>query len=96
MIDLPESRLSCDKCGGAFKLICKKLIHRELIIIPQPERILEYYRCTYACGKCEKDIGFSHIITTKTLRLLMKHSLTSPSAVADIMTKKYVDGAPLA
>ena len=26
---------------------------------------------------------------------LMKHSLASPSSVAEVMTKKYVDGAPL-
>ena len=96
VIDLPESRLSCDKCGGTFKLIGKKLIRRELIIIPQSEKILEYYSCTYACDKCEKDTGFAHIITTKTPPPLMKHSLASPSTVADVMTKKYVDGVPLA
>ena len=56
VIDLPESRLSCYKCGGTFKLIGKKLSRRELIIIPQSEKILEYYSCTYACDKCEKDI----------------------------------------
>ena len=77
VIDLPESRLSCDKCGGTFKLIGKKLIRRELIIIPQSEKILEYYSCTYACDKCEKDTGFAHIITTKTPPPLMKHSLAS-------------------
>ena len=73
VIDLPESRLTCDKCGGTFKLIGKKLIRRELIIIPQSEKILEYYSCTYACDKCEKDTGFAHIITTKTPPPLMKH-----------------------
>ena len=96
VIDLPESRLVCDKCGGTFKLIGKKLVRRELIIIPQSEKILEYYSCTYACDKCEKDTGFAHIITTKTPPPLMKHSLASPSTVADVMTKKYVDGVPLA
>lgn len=96
IIDLPESRLTCDKCGGTFKLIGKKLVRRELIIIPQSEKILEYYSCTYACDKCEKDTGFAHIITTRTPPPLMKYSLASPSTVADVMTKKYVDGVPLA
>ena len=59
IIDLPESRRTCDKCGGTFKLIGKKLVRRELIIIPQSEKILEYYSCTYACDKCEKDTGFA-------------------------------------
>lgn len=96
VIDLPESRLVCDKCGGTLKLIGKKLVRRELIMIPQSEKILEYYSCTYACDKCEKDTGFAHILTTKTPPSLMKHSLASPSTVADVMTKKYVDGVPLA
>lgn len=90
-IDFSESRLTCDKCGGTFKLI-----RRELIIIPQTETILEYYRCTYACDKCEKDTGYAHIITTKTPSPLMKHSLASPSSGVDIMAKKYADGLPLA
>ena len=96
VIDLPESRLSCDKCGGTFKLIGKKLVRRELIIIPRSEKILEYYSCTYACDKCEKDTVFAHVLTTKTPPPLMKHSLASPSTVADVMTKKYVEGGPLA
>ena len=96
VFELQESQLTCDKCGGTFKLIGKKLIRRELVIIPQQEKILEYYSCTYACDKCEKDTGFAHILTTKTPPPLMKHSLASPSTVADVMTKKYVDGIPLA
>lgn len=96
MIDLPESKLTCDKCGGTFRLIGKKLIRREMIIIPQQEKILECYSCTYACDKCEKDTGFAHIISTRTPPPLMKHSLASASTVADVMTKKYVDGVSLA
>ena len=96
VFELQESQLTCDKCGGTFKLIGKKLIRRELVIIPQQEKILEYYSCTYACDKCDKDTGLAHILTTKTPPPLMKHSLASPSTVADVMTKKYVDGIPLA
>ena len=96
VFELQESQLACDKCGGTFKLIGKKLVRRELVIIPQQEKILEYYSCTYACDKCEKDTGYAHILTTKTPPPLMKHSLASPSTVADVMTKKYVDGIPLA
>ena len=96
ILELPESRLSCSKCGGTFRLIGKKLVRRELIIIPQEEKVLEYYSCTYFCDKCEKDTGYAHILTTQAPPALMKHSLASPSTVADVMTKKYVDGLPLA
>ena len=96
ILQLPESKLNCSKCGGTFRLIGKKLVRRELIIIPQQEKILEYYSCTYACDKCEKDTGFAHILTTQAPAALMKHSLASPSTVADVIIKKYVDGLPLA
>ena len=96
VLQLPESKLNCNKCGGTFRLIGKKLVRRELIIIPQEEKILEYYSCTYACDNCEKDTGYAHILTTQAPPALMKHSLASPSTVADVMTKKYVDGLPLA
>ena len=96
ILSLPEEKLHCNKCGGTFKLIGKKLVRRELVVIPQSEKVLEYYSCTYACDKCEKDTGCAHIMTTNTPPALMKHSLASPSTVADVMTKKYVDGVPLA
>ena len=96
VFSLPESQCTCGKCGGRFHQIGKKLVRREMIIIPQVEKILEYYSCTYACDKCEKETGYAHIISTKTPPPLMKHSLASPSTVADVITKKYVDGLPLA
>ena len=54
------------------------------------------YTVTYACKKCEQDTGYAHMISTKAPTPLMKHSLASPSTVADVMTKKYADGLPLA
>ena len=51
---------------------------------------------TYACSECEKKTGYATIVQVKPPRPLMKHSLASPSTVADIMTQKYVDGIPLA
>ena len=44
----------------------------------------------------EKDTGFAHIKSLQAPAPLMKHSLASASSVANIMTKKYVDGLPLA
>ena len=34
IFDLPEAQRTCGKCGGTFKLIGKKLIRRELVVIP--------------------------------------------------------------
>ena len=96
LLKLPESQLVCDKCGGTFKPIGKKFIRREMLVIPRQVKILAYYTVTYACDRCEKDTGFAHIKSVQAPAPLMKHSLASASSVADIMTKKYVDGLPLA
>ena len=96
LMELPEDQLICDKCGGTFKPIGKKFVRQELQVIPRQVKILKYYTVTYACDRCEKDTGFAHIVSVKPPVPLMKHSLASASSVADIMTKKYVDGLPLA
>ena len=96
LLTLPESQLICGMCGGTFKPIGKKFVRREIRVIPRQVKILEYYTVTYACDKCEKDTGYAHIISVQAPVPLMKHSLASASSVADIMTKKYVDGLPLA
>lgn len=95
LLKLPESQLACN-CGGTFQPIGKKFVRREMIIIPRQVKILEYYTITYACKKCEQDTGYAHMISAKAPAPLMKHSLASPSTVADVMTKKYADGLPLA
>ena len=77
-------------------MIGKKFVRREMIMIPQSVRMLEYYTCTYACDRCEKETGSATIFSTQAPPPLMKHSLASPSTVADVMAKKYVDGLPLA
>ena len=88
VLQLPDSKLNCNKCSAMFRLIGKKLVRRELIIIPQEEKILEYYSCTYACDRCEKNTGFAHILTTQAPAALMKHSLASPSTVADVTLQR--------
>ena len=82
--------------AGRCFTIGKKFVRREMIMIPQSVRILEYYTCTYACDRCEKETGSATIFSTQAPPPLMKYSLASPSTVADVMTKKYVDGLPLA
>ena len=96
VLSLPEDELKCRRCGGQFVLIGKKVVRREMILIPQQKYIVEYITCTYACHNCEKKTGYSNIVETVAPPPLMKHSLASPSTVADVMTRKYVDGLPLA
>lgn len=96
LLELTGDQLICEKCGGTFRLIGKKYVKSEIIYIPASVKVLKYYTCTYACDRCEKETGFAHIVGTEAPPSLMKHSLASPSSVAEVMTKKYVDGVPLA
>ena len=96
LITQPEDQLLCDKCGGKLVMIGKKLISQQIEMIPRRCQLLKYYSCIYACKSCEKETGYAHIVSTVTPPALMKHSLASASSVADVMTRKYVDGLPLA
>ena len=96
LLELPADQRICGKCGGMFKPIGKKFVRHELQVIPRQVKLLAYYTVTYACDHCEKDTGFAHIANVKPPVPLMKHSLASPSSVADVMAKKYADGLPLA
>lgn len=73
-------------------MVCirKKFLYEELKIIH-----VKYYANTYACKHCEKQTGFGHLVSVKAPARLLKHSLASPSTVADVMTQKYVNGIPL-
>ena len=95
VLDLAEDQRSCSTCGHPLKRIGKKYLYEELEIIPRQVRVIKYYSATYACENCEKESGYAHIYSIKAPPRLMKHSLASPSTVADVMTRKYVDGLPL-
>lgn len=96
ILDLPESEAVCNVCGKQLKLMGKKFIRQLLRMIPRQVSLLKYYTCTYVCPSCEGENGESYITTTVAPPPLMKHSLASPSTVADVMVQKYVDGLPLA
>ena len=93
--ELSEDQLHCTKCNGTLRLIGKELVRREMIIIPAQTKLLNYISCSYACDCCEKETGYASIYKAQTPPPLMKRSMASPSSVADVMTKKYVEGLPL-
>lgn len=95
LYEIPEKDRICGECGAALKMIGKKFIRRELEIIPRQVNAVEYYTATYACEECEKKTGYAGIYSMEAPVPLIKHSLASPSSVANVMTMKYVDGVPL-
>lgn len=96
LVALPEDALQCKNCGGKMVMIGKKFSHQHLQIIPRQCKVVKYYTCTYACKECEAKTGYANMVETIAPPSLLKHSLASASTVADVMTRKYVDGLPLA
>ena len=95
VLELNADQLVCDACGSKLTAIGEKFLRRELNVIPRQVEVIEYYTRTYACKACEEQTGYASFYTVETVPPLLKHSLASPSSVANVMTQKYVDGIPL-
>ena len=96
LIEFNEEEMDCEICGHKLKYIGKKFVRQEMHIIPRQVQLINYYTATYTCEACDKRTGYNEIINPVAPPSLLKHSLASPSTVADVITKKYVDGLPLA
>ena len=84
-----------DRQGYRYECIGREFVRSEMSVIPQQILFIDYYRKIYASKQYEKDTGYAHILKPELPQPVMKHSLASPSSVADVMTKKYVNGLPL-
>lgn len=92
--ELPEAERVCPACGGALHAMGKEM-RRELVIIPAQVKIVEHVRVTYACRACERDRENGTVVKAGLSEPVIKGSFASPEAIAQIMTQKFVMGAPL-
>lgn len=91
---LSEEEQVCSCCGGPTHEMSTE-IRRELKIIPAQMSLVEHIQYVYACRHCEKHDIETPIVTASMPRPAFPGSLASSSAVAYIMSKKYVEGMPL-
>jgi transposase len=91
---LPEDERVCPECGGAMHEMGHD-ISRDLKIVPAQVKVLEHRRSVYSCRHCEKHNDHVPVIKAQIPEPVIRGSLASPSAVAYIMTQKYVMYAPL-
>lgn len=94
-----EHRLSqeeqvCSCCGGQMHEMSQE-IRKELKIIPAQMTMVEHVQYIYACRHCERNDIQTPIVKAPMPRPMQPGSLASPSAVAYIMSKKFVEGMPL-
>lgn len=89
---LSEEERVCPHCG---KLRCLlhgfEEIRTELKIVPATVSVVKHIRYTYECDDCEKNEISAQIVTAPMPNPAFAGSLASPSAVAFIMSQKYVD-----
>ena len=91
---LPEEERICKYCGNLMHEMSTE-IRRELKHIPAQTVIVEHVQYIYACRPCEKNEIETPIVKAPMSKPAFPGSLASPSIVASIMGKKYVEGLPL-
>ncbi len=92
--ELSESERVCPECGGTLHSMSKEE-HCEIEVIPPQFKAVRHLRHIYSCRNCEKHNDHVPIIKATMPEPVIKGSLASPSAVAHIMTEKYVKAVPL-
>ena len=91
--ELTESERKCDKCGG-IKDDIGVTVRDEIKVEPAKVIHVEHAVHAYGCS-CDKNAEGRQIDKAEAPAPLIAGSLASPSAVAHIVSQKYVDGIPL-
>ena len=93
---LPEAERICAGCGGPLhELTDMEEIRQELKFVPAQVTVVKHFRHKYSCRHCEQHEAHTPIITASMPTPAFPNSLASPSAVAFIMSQKFVEGLPL-
>ncbi|MEA3392620.1 MAG: IS66 family transposase, partial [Candidatus Marinimicrobia bacterium] len=90
---LPEEEQQCD-CGCKLHIMSKE-VRKELKIIPAEVSVVEHVQYVYACRDCEKNNTNTTVKTAKMPKPTIAGSIASSSAIAYVMSEKFVKGIPL-
>lgn len=91
---LSEDELECPACNGPLHEMSKE-IRKELKVIPAQVKVVEHVRYVYACRHCQIEGTTTPIITAPMPKPVLSGSLVSPSVMAFVMNRKYVEAIPL-
>lgn len=94
-VDCTLEDTTCKVCNEEMIVIGREKVRSELVIIPEKMAVIDYYRYSYKCVKCEKETGETNIVKAPTPVPVMKKSMAAPATVAYVMQEKYVNGVPL-
>jgi transposase len=91
---LPQEEQICPQCAGALHAMgCDE--RREVKVIPAQFVLVVHKRAKYACRNCNKNEIKTPILIAPAPETAFPGSLASPSSVAYIMTRKFLEGTPL-
>jgi len=84
----------CPKCGEPLHEMSKET-RRELKVVPAQVIVVEHVRFIYSCRNCEANDTTTPIITAAMPSPVLSGSLVSPSLMAFVMNRKFVEAIPL-
>lgn len=91
---LEEEDAICDKCGSPL-IHMKKVIRKELTVIPAQVYVTEHISHVYVCRNCSNQGIEANIVKAPGPEPVFRNSLASPSMVSWIITRKFVESVPL-
>src|SRR5579863_3089268 len=92
--DLPQEEPICPQCEGPLHEMGAD-VRNEIKIVPAVITLVRHLRTKYACRHCQNEEIKTPILTAPMPTTAFPNSLASPSAVAHIMTQKFVEASPL-
>ena len=92
--ELPEEEQICPECAGTLHPMGVDT-RQEIKVIPAQVVLVKHNRAKYSCRNCERNEIKTPIVVAPMPKSAFPNSLASPSAVAYIMSQKFVEGLPL-
>lgn len=93
---LPDEDQDCPRCSGHLHVIPgMEQVREEIEMVPAQVTITRYIQQTYGCRNCEHQEATAPLITAPMPTPAFPHSMASSSAVAYIMSQKFVNSLPL-
>jgi len=94
LYDLPKEEQVCPQCEGPLHEMGAD-VRNEIKIIPAVITLVRHLRKKYACRHCQNEEITTPILVAPMPTTAFPNSLASSSAVAHIMTQKFVEASPL-
>ena len=91
--EIPLAEQICPTCGNALHVMSKKE-RVEIEVIPAKVQVHKYITYVYSCRKCENTEHPVVITAPGDRSPVYEKSFVSPSLMADVIAKKYMDALP--